>query len=1527
MAGAGKGSRVKKLVRIALWVCGGGIALLLSIAVVTQTQFFRDRLRSAVLGQLDSLLNATVYLGEIRGNLVTGFSVDSVSLALEGVPVVTAGRVDLGYDLFSLPGKTLAVKRISLLRPQIWILRDRQRRWNLSRMVRPSSSDQPASTDTTLAILDWKLSLDALEIQDGSLTVLDSMELNTLRDRDAINFGNITLHDLNLLVSARLSEDRQFLDLTSLSFAVARPEFRLVRASCVVRVTHEEAVVQNLVVVTSGSDVRLNASLKKVDLLGGISLPLLKRSPLQLSLRSDPLDLRELRRFIPAVYFLDGVVAATVEVGGEFGNMDIQRLDLKHEETTLFLRGKLKSLDVPENLALEVKIAESTIDPAALQTLLPGLSLPEFPRVGPVTLNLEYEGRPLDFRTRFDLRSNAGIVRSPGISLRIGGPQQLTYIADVSVDHLDISALTGNPLLVSALNGRVELNGEGVSLRTLASTLDVRIDSSSIRDLPLPRARLYATGKNAQARATLLFVAGDMYGNLAGELTQRSGVPPAYALDGEVRAINLERFLHDPAYRSDLTLRLDAHGSGFEWNELVGEAVLDFSSSHYREYTIDSGMVRIDIDSLRGGGKQLTFESNVLDFVVTGSYDLPYLLDVLSYESYNIRAALADKLAPIDTTLIAPVDRRELAMRAAELRGFPESMNVQFGVLMKNLEPISVVTGVKTFNGIGTLTGSIWGKFDDLAVQADLDLEEFFYGTEEAGTLVENGSVILEASRITPEDLLTNAVIQLGVKARSLHLNRTELDTLEGELDVAGGKAQFWGNVSVDRSVQFWAGGSGEILGDVARIALSGAGMRHGTYGWTAEKGGSIEISRAGLMVRSLNFRQGMESLSLEGSFALNGKWDGHVKAADLDLSALRHLLDEGGPAPPAQSLFSGRASVTIDAGGTLTNPWYLASLQAENVSYRGARLGRVSGNFRYRDSSLHLQLDSRSSGRDTSQEGELNIRGTLPVNLALSGVEGSRVTGDPLDLTVRANAFQMGVFDPFLAAFNDLTGHLSCTVHVGGSFRSPQYSGDLAITHCSFLFQPNNIEYLFDGTFRADGERIRVVEATFRNLPEDVNRAGPGIMHITGDLGLTNFRPGDFRLGMTGDLLVVKETTRRSSLEVSGYLFVEIGPQGLSLTGEIERSLLKGQVFIRNSSLVFPPTEGQVAEESSLSVPVVLVNDTARVVPRRRPRAADRYFVSRNGLSETGEEAREVQSVSFVDGMRYDLEIESVGGTTEIEMIFNSLTSEKLVANIDGRFTILGDKSRWFGELSVSRAYYTFIKRFDAEGKIRYTGDFLNPELDIQATYRGNRLVQDSTGTTDEQVIVTFLIAGSREKPKIDYAMKIDEVDYLSYRGPKSNDVQSDAIQFILYGTFPLTAAQRTEATADVQRTLGVSFVTGATSLLTGALSEYLRAQTGFISSVEFSYGGPGKPLSESAEIRLSGSLWNGYWRYGGKILDDPLGNANFSLMYSFGSVFGDPALRNLMFELERRVESATIQTTELKRINSARIFYRLSF
>jgi hypothetical protein len=222
-----------------------------------------------------------------------------------------------------------------------------------------------------------------------------------------------------------------------------------------------------------------------------------------------------------------------------------------------------------------------------------------------------------------------------------------------------------------------------------------------------------------------------------------------------------------------------------------------------------------------------------------------------------------------------------------------------------------------------------------------------------------------------------------------------------------------------------------------------------------------------------------------------------------------------------------------------------------------------------------------------------------------------------------------------------------------------------------------------------------------------------------------------------------------------------------------------------------------------------------------------------------------------------------------------------------------------------------------------------LNPELDITATYQSTRTIQvqvDSTSKT-ERVVVILRITGTRTEPRHEMSMTIDDIDYYSYTGPKSTDLESDAITFILAGTFPISRSESNVIATDLQTSLGASMVVGASSILTKELSDYLRRETGFITSVEFGYGSQSS-FREAADIRLSGTAFKGYWRYRGTILDNPLNNSDVSLLYSFGEIFDKPSLRNFMFELERSAESETIGLIdETKEVNSARLFYRFSF
>ena len=1518
---------MKKTLKIVLYILGSAVVFLLLLAGVTQTQFFRDRLRSAALTNLQSVLNADIYLGDLRGNLVSGFSVDSLALSVNGEPLILARRLDLRYNLFEIPGKTISINNITLVRPEVRLLRGLDGLWNFNRMIRPKPGDTSAARP-----LDWIVSLNRLEIQEGSVFLCDSAGLAAAGhgpvDTGTVEYHRFSLVNVNLVVSGHIKHDEKRLQILSLSFDAGSPDIRLKDLSGDVLVTPTESQVRDLVIRTDRSRVKLNALMRDIDLLRGASLDQMRRNPVNLSLQTNDIDLNELKLFIPQIHFLNGSVRTNLEASGEFGDLKVQKLELKFGSTELFLRGTVANLHNPKNLLLNVKLTESKISPADPLALMPEFELPDLGSLGLSTLNLEFDGSPVDFRTKFLLETAAGNIQTNDLALKIGGPSSLKYKGVISVQRLNLDTILDDDKYDSRLNGSCSIEGSGTALHNLNAHLDLRFDSSAFRGLPLTQTRISVDALDRKISGNLNMSLGEMSAQLAINFDRTNWSVPSFHIDGGVNALNLEALFHNKSYNSDLTMKILADGTGMSWNDLNGDFALDVSSSRFGDYSVASGDIHFSLDQHDSLAKKVALQSNIADFSLTGAFDADYLVRLLTYEVSNVGNAVRAQFNYSDSLRATPPGPDIVRLQKELEASSPAvKLDVQYDLRIKDLEPISIVTSSRTFNGSGHLTGTVKGNYQNVALQGDLAIDDFYYGNVDAGTLIQGASCSFAMSDLKPVHPLAALGLRLKLGARRVHVNRTEFDSLGADLTYENQHLRYGARTTISRNLRCALNGDATVTADRITFTPDRVDCGYHDMLWSADKGAVLQISRDGLDLSHLIMRRDTQEVSVQGTIGSSGFVVASADVRRLDLDNLKYFLtkEESGSSP---SFFTGPVRASIRARGTVNNPEITATIHADEVVYKTVLFGELDGDFSYRDTLLTVRVDVDNHVGVQLATPDLRIAGTIPVNLALSSVS-ERVPDQPMNVTILSEGIQMSILDPLMPTFRNMSGIMRCDVHLGGSLRHPDYRGTIHISDCSFLFVPNNIAYKMEGTFQPEGERIKVIETVMRNVPEDERGGRKGEIHVTGDFSLRDLTPGDFNLTTTGQLLVVKESTRKSSLSVYGNLFVEIGPAGLHLSGSIENSLLKGNLLIRNSSLVFPPTQASVSEESALSVPLIFVDDTTRVQTEPPRTAAARYFqAARERRSRRSREIVEIlPSKSFLDGVHYDLDIETTGGNTEIRMIFYPATAEELVATISGKFSITDDGKQWFGDLVVERAYYNFFKRFNAEGNIRFAGNFQNPELDIQGTYQGARIVADSTGSRSEKVVVNLKITGARAEPKLDISMTIDGVDYYSYKGLKSNDVQSDAIQFVVAGAFPLTTSQKNDVAADLRTSVGSSLMTGASSLLTGTLSEFLRNETGFINSVELAYG-TGRTLSESTELRLSGVAFNGLWRYGGKILDDPLSTANFSLLYSFDAFTNEAWMRNLMFELERKVESVTLgQTSDLKRVNSARLFYRFSF
>ena len=1512
---------LKHILRLILYGIGGLLLLLLLIAAFTQTQMFRDRLRAVALSQLDTLLIANVQLGDISGNLVTGFSINGITLTLRGDTILHAEQLSIRYDVFALPGKSIAVHDIILHRPVIHLTRSGAGRWNVEEMIRPTEKD------TSAGAFDWPLTVRRFELRDGAFSITDSIgmvEPEGDRLPDAVRYSRLNVRELNVVLSFQMRNSEYQATLNKFSCAIARTPIRVQQLTGEFRLTPSGAEVNEMRMVTDSSRFALTAGLSGRKLFGGLELKQLKDAPALVDLWIDRLNFHELGCLIPPTAFLRGSVDGTLHAEGPFGSLHVERLDLRFGSSRILANGAVLNLHDPDSLAFDVQIGESEIDPGDVLQLMPTLDLPDFSSIGPVTFKGLYRGTPSDFTVQLTADSRVGSVRTDEFALRIGGPRTLQYRGSVFIRNVDLARLLDRGELESNLNGRVTVNGYGVKPARMNAMASASLDTSTFRHLPIKRAQMQITAREQKLTGTLGLAVGPATVNLEGSLDSLSAARPLFSVHGVLESLNLADFLNDSTYDSNLNCVLEAQGAGTSLATFGGSVGLDFSSSRYRDYTLTDEKLRLEVSQEDTLHKRLALTSPFVEASMVGAFDLEYLRSLVQFEVGNAMLSVRDRFTPFDSSLVATTDTAAFHALRQQLAGRPAKLRCEYQVTVKDVRLLSLIFGSRQFDGSGVVHGTLEGNYFRLSSSTRVNIKEFYYGVVDSGMLIEDAECLVETKDLTPDRSFATADLHVSAGARAINISRTELDTIGLDLRINDRSAVFSGHGALNRLLRWDVKGNARLQGDSVLCRFGSVTADYGGYAWTADSGMTLSVTGSAIRLSQVALRRGQEEIEARGAIRKGGGIVASLRTSGILLDDLRFFLHEENTMP-AEHSFDGTMDATVVFGGSIEHPEFSATVRADSIAIRGFPFGTVNGTASYHTGILTLEVGAGDPGRLLAGNPARSIIGTLPVSIGKEQYSPDQ----EMDLAVRGDGAQINILDPLLPSFNQLTGRLNCDLHILGPAAHPRYTGSLQLSDCGFLFEANNMYYYLDGKFSAENDRIRVVDATLRNIVTDERAGRTGLVKIGGDFALRGFTPGDFQLSATGQLNVVKESTRKSSLSMYGDLFVEIGPKGLHFTGEVDSSLLQGGLVIRNSSLVFPPTEQVAAEESAFSVPIVIFDDTTRYGEKLSLTAADKYFGGDHLLGTDRRIINNLQGAkSFLDGLRYDLDIEATGGSTDIRMVFNPISSEELVATIDGSFSITEDGRRWLGDLAISRAYYNFYRRFEADGRIRFTGDFMNPELDITASYRGVRTVQDTiSGNKNERIVVTVMITGPRREPKLSMSMTIDNADYYSYSGLKSNDVQSDAIGFIIYGSFPLTTAQKGEMSSEMDKTLRRSLLTGASSLLTGTLSEFLRTQTGFISSVELNFNSA-VGQSESADIRLSGSAWDGYWKYGGQILDDPLGNADFSLLYSFGSIFNASSLRNFMMELESKVERGSFgSTTDLRRTNSARVFYRFSF
>ena len=456
----------KRLFHATLIVLTLVIGAAAAAVIVTQTAWFKDRLRGYIVREANQYLNGTLSIERLGGNLFFGVEMENIGLSMDGSQVVAVKDLGLDYNVFQLISKGLSIDNIRLNKPVLYLRRDGDT-WSISRLVKKQRQEADRQGP------EKPIAIDDIGITDGSV-VIDGL-VGTSGLELPKRFDN-----LDAKLNFKYEPVHYSIDITHMSFRGSDPAVALNALSGGVAVRSDTLFVDKLAIRTEETSLSVDGAVQQY----------LSRPILNVQISSDKFSLPEMARLLPA---LAGV-----------------RLQPAFE---MKLNGPMDRLDVDMNV-----------------------------------------------------RSSAGQIAGHVVIDVMAPGQSMT--GDLSVRHLDLAPIVGNPKQKSDITGgaHVDVHGSAFS------------DLSSLRgDVTLNAPRVVAAGYVAeQVKAKVRFAGRRVdvdggaaaYGarmTAAGRVTLPEGEQPlAYDVHGRALHVDLRRLPADlkiPPAETNLNAQYRVSGS------------------------------------------------------------------------------------------------------------------------------------------------------------------------------------------------------------------------------------------------------------------------------------------------------------------------------------------------------------------------------------------------------------------------------------------------------------------------------------------------------------------------------------------------------------------------------------------------------------------------------------------------------------------------------------------------------------------------------------------------------------------------------------------------------------------------------------------------------------------------------------------------------------------------------------------------------------------------------------------------------
>ena len=1502
--------------------------LITGIFIFIQTGTFNKIALDIVLDKVNTSLkdkDSEIYASSLEGNIFRGIVLKDGSVRVKNDTLMKFGSLETKYNIFSLLDHEISVQNVILKQPQINLTKVKNKNdslvWNLDYFL---SSDKP-DEDTTTSEFDWGITADNIEIENGSVRMLENKNSDSpvrdikMRNTDTLDFSYLDINELNLILSAKYFPDSKELDLKKLGFRT-NSKFNLKDLSLKASVNEKDTITQikDLSLITDRSEVKINEIfMTQLDPLAGVDYENFDGNKTRIDFSAKNFNFDDLKFFLPDLNFLDSNVALDLIADGNYENLTINKLDLKTPDSFYSFSGIVKNLDEPEKLYFNVSGRNLEINPADTKIILPGLDIPDYSHVGIVRIpSITYIGETNRFNTEFDIRTSAGNVLGNAF---IDLSQNISkYKGDISATNLNIGKIIKDKTLESNINGDFIVDTDGFDYRTATGRLNYKISRTKFLEQNIARSEGQINFNRGNAGLNITYSSDALNARVAGKVNISNINNISYDLKGTASNLNIASFTKDNSLRSSLNFDFNINGRGFNPDAMTGDYKISMNKSEFAGFEIPATPLDVIIGS-DGSVKKISMKSDFADLSLSGAFDVSSLSKVISANIEKITNDLRSKHFT-DTV-------NSETQNVSSYTSSCKNIYMEYSLDLKNLEPLYTFTGNDSIKFVGNINGNISDSCGIFVFTTKGKIKYFSF--KDTVFLAKDGLIDLNIRNNIAVNGLKEFSADVNIFADTVLFGSFPLDSTDIRIKYFENKNNFTISSKQDSTLHFYTDGS---IRDSLIVEFDTLSALYQDFLFTNNKDLIVQYSSIDSS-SSINFRQFSlnnlnQKLTIAGKYSLTDSSDLKISADNVKLATYQKLINKD--IDTANIVSGNLRRMEIFYKGTMENPDLHLEANSDVLKIGGTRIGRLDAMINYKENDLTPDI----SFNNVNNAGSFKLTGSIPFINPLNGKELDSAARLELlgDKTVNMNAiadnFQLKVLQQLLPYTKSLEGILNGKISLIGTSGQPVLTGDMNVSNGKFFVTLNKMNYNFNASLSTSDEKLLIKDSRIF-VPDEPGR----FITTTGYIDFTNLIMNEISLDMSGDLKAFDKENGQTELGISGDLWVGSGTPQLKIFGNSDRIDLTGNLILIKGNVVFNPfiqkaynvysddfnygviIDSLKTEKNPQGKIIMQSQDSDLVIANLNLNPFEKILYTSNN-SSLKKIARSESGKFFYNlyiTTSENVFLKFIVNEKSQQEFFGEITTDLYIDNKDD-YQMSGRGTVYLGD----NCYYKFFRKFDAKGKAVFNGPVTDPELDIAAIYKG--FATSGTGATGEQnlqdVIIDLTVKGSATNPVL--SITIDRG-----QGKESgSNASSDAISFLLFGTF------KDQLSFDQSTSLGANI--GA-SFLSNYISSSIENILPWIINTNINYvDSKGGNIANNADIRFTAAIGDAIVRFGGQIFKG-IANTDIVIDYPLNKLLKIKSLSNNLFIRVEKVydpfsESSDVSNTSGTR-TGALIFYKFKF